>query len=120
MTSRWLRMTGFVLAVPSTVWAQERPWDWGHPMMWGWGMGMMVMMLVFWGLVIAGVVLLVRWLAGLGSGREGGGRESSLPLRHPGRSRYVSSIASGRAVRRVRGRGGRADAEGVRAEGRVA
>lgn len=74
MTSRRLFMPGFAVTVPSIAWAQERPWDWGHPMMWGWGMGMMVMMLVFWGLVIAGVVLLVRWLAGLGGGREGGGR----------------------------------------------
>lgn len=80
MTSRWLRMPGFVLAVPSTVWAQERPWDWGHPMMWGWGMGMMVMMLVFWGLVIAGVVLLVRWLAGLGGGRDGGRTDRALEI----------------------------------------
>jgi putative membrane protein len=32
--------------------------------MWGaWGLGMMVMMLVFWGLVIAGIVLAIRWLA---------------------------------------------------------
>lgn len=74
MTSRWQPMLGLTMALPSAAWAQERPWDWGHPMMWGWGMGMMVMMLVFWGLVIAGVVLLVRWLAGLGSGRDGGGR----------------------------------------------
>jgi putative membrane protein len=61
----------------STVWtidlqhfvlAQERPWEWpggGHPMMfmWGaWGIGMMVMMLLFWGVVIVGLVLAVRAL----------------------------------------------------------
>jgi putative membrane protein len=37
----------------------------------GWGdlgLGMMVMMLVFWGLVTAGVVLAIRWLAGQGGG----------------------------------------------------
>jgi putative membrane protein len=40
-----------------------------HPMMFMWGAGglvMMLMMLVFWGLVIAGLVLGVRWLAGQG------------------------------------------------------
>ena len=50
------------------AWAQERvyEWDWGmHPMwwMWGaWGIGMMFLMLVFWGLVITGIVLGIRWL----------------------------------------------------------
>jgi putative membrane protein len=53
-------------AVPAL--AQDRSWDWGmgmHPMswMWGaWGIGMMLMMLVFWGVVIAAIVLGVRWL----------------------------------------------------------
>jgi putative membrane protein len=60
------------LAAPGAGWAQERGTDWGwgmHPMpwMWGaWGVGMMVMMLVFWALVIAAVVLAIRWLAGQG------------------------------------------------------
>jgi putative membrane protein len=37
--------------------------------MWGaWGIGMMLIMLLFWGAVIAGVVLGVRWL--LRQGRE--------------------------------------------------
>jgi putative membrane protein len=48
--------------------AQERPYDWGwgmHPMMWGaWGFGMMLMMVLFWALLIVGVVFLVRWLLG--------------------------------------------------------
>jgi putative membrane protein len=42
-----------------------------HPMtgMWGlWGIGMMFFMLLFWGLVIVGVVLGIRWL--LNQGRE--------------------------------------------------
>ena len=42
-----------------------------HPMpwMWGaWGLGMMVMMLVFWGLVITGAVLAIRWLTTTGAG----------------------------------------------------
>jgi putative membrane protein len=51
------------------AWAQERTWEWSwgmHPMswMWGvWGAGMMLMMLVFWGLVVTGIVLGIRWLA---------------------------------------------------------
>jgi len=62
-----------LVLLPSSAVAQERAYEWwwgGHPMgwMWGaWGIGMMLMMLVFWGLVIAGVVLGVRWLA-----RQGG------------------------------------------------
>ena len=54
--------------------AQERAYEWGwgpHPMwwMWGtWGFGMMLFMLVFWGLVIVGVVLGIRWLVSQGRG----------------------------------------------------
>lgn len=51
---------------------QAYEWGWGmHPMwgMWGvWGIGMMIMMFVFWGLVIAGIVLGIRWL--VSQGRE--------------------------------------------------
>jgi len=37
--------------------------------MWGpWGIGMMLMMLVFWGLIIVALVLGIRWL--LAQGRE--------------------------------------------------
>src|SRR3970282_2162810 len=55
--------------IPSPAMAQERPWEqgWGmHPGWWMWGAGgavMMLMMLVFWGLVITGLVLGIRWLA---------------------------------------------------------
>ena len=38
-------------------------WSWGmHP--WFWGAGMMLMMVVFWGLVIGGIVLAIRWVSG--------------------------------------------------------
>jgi len=53
---------------PSLAAAQDRPYEWGwgmHPMwgMWGvWGIGMMLMMLAFWGVVIVGIVLAIRWL----------------------------------------------------------
>ena len=57
---------------PGPAWGQERLYEWGwgmHPMwwMWGaWGIGMMLFMLVFWGLVITGIVLGIRWLTSQG------------------------------------------------------
>ncbi len=56
--------------MPITAWAQQRPYEcWGMHYMWGpWGIGMMLMMLVFWGLVIVALVLGIRWL--LTQGRE--------------------------------------------------
>ena len=53
---------------------QDRPYEWGwgmHPMwgFWGvWGLGMMLIMLLFWALVIVGLVVGIRWL--LSQGRE--------------------------------------------------
>jgi putative membrane protein len=62
-------MASLVMAlVPVPAVAQERPWDWGwgmHPSWWMGGAGglvTMLMMLLFWGLVIAGAVLGIRWL----------------------------------------------------------
>jgi putative membrane protein len=56
--------------VPAAAFAQDRSYEWGpgmHPMMWGaWGFGMMFMMVLFWALVVVGIVLLVRWLLGQG------------------------------------------------------
>ena len=56
------------LLFPPSVSAEERMWEWHgsmHPMWWmwsTWGIGMMLMMLVFWGLVIVGLVVGIRWL----------------------------------------------------------
>ncbi|HSE05669.1 MAG TPA: SHOCT domain-containing protein [Methylomirabilota bacterium] len=67
---------------PSVMTAQERQYGWGagmHPMwgMWGvWGVGMMFMMLVFWALVIVGIMLAIRWL--VSQSREGGARDPAL------------------------------------------
>ena len=72
-----------VLSLPMTAWGQDRPWGgWEiHPMMWGmwgaWGIGMMLMMLVFWGVVIAGIVLGIRWLASQGGAAR---RDSALDI----------------------------------------
>ena len=67
----WSRVVGLtVWLVPSVVGAQERVYEWGwgmHPM-WGmWGLGMALMMLVFWGVVIVGIVLGIRWLVSQGA-----------------------------------------------------
>ena len=56
------------MGAPIAAFAQERPYDFWvmHPMwgIWGaWGIGMMLIMLLFWGLVIVALVLGVRWLA---------------------------------------------------------
>jgi putative membrane protein len=57
-----------------TVFVQERVYEWGwgmHPMMWGaWGFGMMFMMVLFWVLVIIGIVLAIRWLTSQGRERR--------------------------------------------------
>ena len=54
----------------STILVQERVYDRGmHPMsgFWGaWGIGMMLFMLLFWGLVIVAVVFGIRWLISQG------------------------------------------------------
>jgi putative membrane protein len=53
---------------PGTALAQERYYEWSwemHPMwwMWGaWGIGMILIMLLFWGVVIVGLIVGVRWL----------------------------------------------------------
>lgn len=57
--------------IPTATWAaQERPYDyWGWHPVWGtWHIGMMLVMLLFWGLVIVGLVLGIRWL--ITQGRE--------------------------------------------------
>lgn len=54
--------------VPAAALAQERSYEWGwgmHPMGWmggAWGIGMMFMMFFFWILIIAGLVIGIRWL----------------------------------------------------------
>lgn len=69
---QWLMALSVTWLVPSAAWGQERFYEWGwemHPMWWwGWGLGMMVLMLLFWVLVIVGLVVGIRWL--LGQGRE--------------------------------------------------
>ena len=70
---------------PSPAAAQERAYEWGwgmHPSMggvWGaWGVLMMAMMLVFWAVVIVGVVLGIRWL--MSQGRETRQADTALDI----------------------------------------
>jgi putative membrane protein len=64
-----MTMSLLIVHLPVTAMAQERPWErgWGmHPGWWMWGPAgavMLLMMLVFWVLVITGLVLGIRWLA---------------------------------------------------------
>ncbi len=61
-----------IIARASSLFAQERMYEWHwemHPMWWwGWGIGMMAMMFLFWVVFIVGLVVAIRWL--LGKSRE--------------------------------------------------
>jgi putative membrane protein len=82
MTRGWWVLMGLLpWLAPSIAAAQERRYDWGwgmHPM-WGvWGIGMMLMMLVFWGVVIVGIVLAIRWL--VTQGKESRPADTALDI----------------------------------------
>ncbi len=58
------------------------PWGWGTGGGWGFGIFGMIFMLIFWVLIIAGIVLVVRWLVDQwrpGSA-SGPGPESALDI----------------------------------------
>ena len=78
---RWMLVGTLPWLWPSLATAQERAYEWGwgmHPM-WGmWGIGMMVMMLIFWGVVIVGMVLAIRWL--VSQGKESRSADPALDI----------------------------------------
>ena len=75
-----------LLLAPASAFAQERTWEWHwstRPMMFMWGAGgvlMMLMMLLFWGLVIAGLIVGLRWLVAQG---RPGRRDEALEILRP-------------------------------------
>ena len=56
----------YIVTISTDLFAQERYYEWRwdmHPMWWGvWGIGMMLMMLLFWALIIVGLIVGIRWL----------------------------------------------------------
>jgi putative membrane protein len=69
--SRAVFVLATLLGLSGIAYAQQSPpWEsWGMHPMWGmWGIGMMLFMLVFWGLVVAGIVVAIRWLVQQGKG----------------------------------------------------
>jgi len=67
---------GVILEV--IVMIQWHDYGMGPGMMWGWwGLGW-IFMIVFWGLLIAGLIFLIRWLVGMTRSRKLG--ESALDI----------------------------------------
>jgi putative membrane protein len=54
-----------------------RDHSWGPGMTWGWGMGW-IFMIIFWGLVVVGIIFLIRYL--IGTTKTGRGEESALDI----------------------------------------
>jgi len=84
--AQWLMGAIAGWAMPGTAVAQGRLDGWGcgaYPMWWMggvWGLGMLLIALLFWGVVIAGVVLGIRWL--VSQSRESRSDSALEILRH--------------------------------------
>lgn len=80
-------MMGSGLMGPGMMWGFGAPGNppGNPPGGWHWGWGLMMglgwlMMLAFWGALIVGVALLVRWLSGATAGATAPARESPLDI----------------------------------------
>ncbi len=62
-------------------------WPYGYGAGWGWMIGGWIMMLLFWALVIIGIVALVRYAGDRGGAARAGGHETPLEIL---RRRYAS------------------------------
>jgi putative membrane protein len=80
MNALFALLIGTIALPASAQLSAERPDYWHHGGNWGWGHMIFgsVMMILFWGLIVVGVVILVRWLMS-GSSHQSG----SSPPRKP-------------------------------------
>ena len=66
-------MTATLSLILGSLLVQDRAYEWGWGMhsMWGvWGIGMMLMMFLFWAVIIAAIVIGIRWLTSQGKDRR--------------------------------------------------
>jgi len=61
----------------TTRWSDYRGWWMPGPGMMGWGW---ILMIIFWALVIIGVIFLIMWLAGRSQTNRGRGPDSALEI----------------------------------------
>ena len=66
-------------------------WPYGYGAGWGWTIGGWIMMVVFWGLVIVGIVALVRAASNRGGGAESRDKETPVEIL---RRRYAAGELS--------------------------
>ena len=55
-------------------------WPYGYGAGWGWTIGGWIMMVVFWGLVIVGIVALVRAMSDRGAAAQPKGSETPVEI----------------------------------------
>jgi putative membrane protein len=87
-------LTALFLMICDKAFAQWRgygDWHMGSGMMGGWGMGWFggIFMLVFWALVIVGLIFLIKWLIQSTKGESGGRAGSSSRSLDILRERYA-------------------------------
>lgn len=76
-------LMGFGMMGPGMMWG----WGYGRPDGqvggWPWGLAVglgLLSMIAFWGAIIVGIVLLVRWLSSMGGEPRSGAQESALDI----------------------------------------